>query len=217
MLLQEFFFRNALNENSIDIKNLTIDHKNAICTNDNINYSIIFPISMVKKIEDITSIQVKKYMYFYRGVNTENKKWILDFCNRSDSIIQFSTYGRNANTKYILDEDYYTKMASSYFTLCPTDVFNWSYRFLEAIVTKTIPIIGDDNYDIHSHRFKYYKKSDIHVYKQDWVDYNIEQFYKYHTIQLSPILFTNTITTFTDISHTDTDMNIDNDNNYQKV
>lgn len=73
-------------------------------------------------------------------------------------------------------------MASSNFTLCPTDIFPWSYRFFEAIICKSIPILNDDETVIFSHNFKFYRKSETHIYREDWVEYNIKQFKFYHTL-----------------------------------
>lgn len=183
MLLQEFYFKNALDEQLIKIENnFGIDHKTGTCFNNSIIYPVVFPLKMINEILNISKNKEKELNYFYRGIYTEKKKWILDFKTKENTIVEFSDYGRDPTKKYNLDIDYYTKMSSAYFTLCPIDVYQWSYRFFEAIMARTIPILDDDTEDIYSYRFKFYKKSDEHVYCSDWIDYNIEQLFLFHTI-----------------------------------
>ena len=184
MLLQEFFFRESLQESGIPIKNpYNIDHKLAKNVNGGIEYPILFPLKRVNDIEKVLKSSKKNNNYFFQGKLTEKKKWILEFQNRENTIINFSDRGRNPKLKYFFDEDYFSQMCSSKFTLCPTDVYPWSYRFFESIMCKSIPIIDDNEVDIYSNNFMYYRKSENHKYNYDWVEYNLKVFMENHTFR----------------------------------
>ena len=82
------------------------------------------------------------------------------------SIITDSSYGRNPDTKYNLDIDYYTNMSKSKFTLCPTGDCPWSYRFFEAIMCFSIPILNDKS-DIFCKDYYYIMYGDEYVYSHE--------------------------------------------------
>lgn len=181
MSLQEFFFKNALNEAEIKIDKIFIDHKNATCSNGNITYPVVFSHEMINKVSAINKTLDKTVDYFYMGTHTKQKEWINEFRNKN-SILTISRRGRNPELKYILDIDYYTNMSKAKFTLCPIDIYPWSYRFFEAIMCNTIPILKDST-DKYCHNFKYYTKDEEHIYNIDWIEYNRKQLLLFHTIK----------------------------------
>jgi len=89
------------------------------------------------------------------------------------------------------DASYFGEMAASNFTLCPGGDRPWSMRFYEAIAAGSIPIINSVAFDtgamdmwaLWEIPYKYYTLSDAEplVYRQDWVDHNMELFIKYQT------------------------------------
>ena len=183
MLLQEFFFKTALKEAGITVSQpYSIDHKIGNNINNGKRYPIIFPIGRINKINNIKSKTKKSYEYYFRGLLTNKKNWILDYKNKQNSLIEFNKNGRNTKIKYNFDTLYYTDMCSSKYTLCPTDVYPWSYRFFEAIMCGSIPVLNDHEIDIFSHKFKFYRRSEKHVYNTDWVDHNMRVFMKQHTL-----------------------------------
>lgn len=183
MKYQEFYFRKALEEKKILIVKLRCNHENGTNFNNNIEYPILFPHERVNDIENVISNIDKSINYFFQGLLTESKEWILYLKDDENTFLNFSDYGRHSN-KFILDAEYFKKMASSKFTLCPTDIFPWSYRFFEAIICRSIPILNDNEIDIFSHNFKFYRKSETHIYREDWVEYNINQFKLYHMLKI---------------------------------
>lgn len=186
MLLQEFFFKSALKEAGININPpYEINHKTGNNINSGIHYPIIFPIERFNKINHIKSATKKNHSYYFRGLLTNKKKWILDFQNKQNSLIEFNKNGRNPKIKYQFDTTYYTDMCSAKFTLCPTDVYPWSYRFFEAIMCGSIPILDDGELDIFSHQFKFYRKSQEHQYNEEWVSHNTNTFLQKHTLKQS--------------------------------
>lgn len=89
-------------------------------------------------------------------------------------VILNSTSGRDPSIKYDIDIDYFKSMCSSKFTLTPTGDCPWSYRFFEAIMCYSIPILEDDTEDVYQHLFKSYRHSDQHIYDPSIVEYNIK-------------------------------------------
>lgn len=185
LLLQEYFFKHALKEANINIKEpYLIDHKLGNNINEGKRYPIIFPIERVNKINHIKSKTKKIYNYHFKGLLTDKKNWVLDFKNKK-SLIHFNDYSRDKKLKYEFDRAYFLGMCRSNFTLCPTDVYPWSYRFFEAIMCDSIPILDDDELDIFSHQFKFYRKSEEHIYNKEWVLHNTNVFLNTHTLKQS--------------------------------
>lgn len=182
VLLQEFLFKSALKEANITIcRPYKINHKTGQNINNGITYPIIFPMERLNSINKLKDDTPKNNSYYFRGLLTDRKNWILDFKNREDSSITFNNNGRNPNLKYEFDVEYYRGMCSSKFVLCPTDVYPWSYRFFEAIMCESIPILDDNELDIFSQQFKFYRKSQNHKYNEEWVKYNTNVFIQKHT------------------------------------
>ena len=100
--------------------------------------------------------------YNFIGTITNNRKWITKYTD--NSIISNSTYGRDINKKYELDKDYYTIISRSKFTLTPTCNCPWSYRFFEAIMCLSIPILENNSTDIHMKEYHCFYDSDKHIY-----------------------------------------------------
>jgi len=91
----------------------------------------------------------------------------------------------------MFDREYFEVMSSSNFTLCPGGDMPWSMRFYEAIASGSIPVIKHHAFDLSAPNlwalweipYKYYTldNGDNIVYRQDWVDYNLDLFLKYQT------------------------------------
>lgn len=156
--LQEYFFRLSLNEIGIEFGEIKINHYEGTCWHKKTGWvPICFPSSMLVEIEKID--KTKTSNYFFSGVITEQRKWLNKYQNTYNSY-----YGRNVSTKYILDLTYYKKMSSSFFGLSPVGDCPWSYRFFEAIMCKSIPILGDNDNDIYSKNFFHSRDSEKHIY-----------------------------------------------------
>ena len=87
----------------------------------------------------------------------------------------------------VFDKEYFSIMCSSQFTLCPAGDQPNSDRFFEAITSKSIPILEEQNHcgsnkDQENIGYKFYLLGDDYVYRQDWVDYNYDLFLKTHIL-----------------------------------
>ena len=183
MLLQEYFFRQALAENNIDEKNVRVDHKAGTCYNDGKEFLVVFPRKRIEMAQGLAAETDKDLDYFYSGTLTPRKEWVLGYQNLEGAEVKESRRGRDPSLKYSFDTEYLKGLARAKFALCPTDVYPWSYRLLEAVICGSIPILDDGDSDFFSAKFNCYKKSDSHVYREDWALENKLTFMAFHTIK----------------------------------
>jgi hypothetical protein len=145
----------------------------------------------------------------------ENRRWIIDFAKKhfdDNSYLQLtdaatrSTHiplGRFDHTltkkglvpketplslRNRFDENYFRVMRQSKFCLCPAGDANWSMRFYEALMCRSIPIVANkvDTYRSEHEsklRYRYFLADDEHVYNRDWAEENYQLFLKYHTFE----------------------------------
>ena len=179
MLLQQFYALKLAKENNITVRKINIDHKNAKTFINNKEYRLLFPQYMINTLHNLD--KTKTIDYFFSGIITKRREWIQEFVG-DNSIIKESDYGKDRSKKYNLDIDYYTNMSKSKFTLCPVGDCPWSYRFFEAIMCKSIPIIGDTENDILSCGYFFYRKSDKHIYDEEKIIFNYYKFIKENKI-----------------------------------
>jgi hypothetical protein len=148
-LLQYFLLTTALKEENIDVNlcDIKIDHKNGFNYINGKSFLVKYPKSY---LERINLIQVdKEYECCFIGkIGKLGRKNILEkFKNRSNYIKE-SNYGRDSKTKYNFDTSYYTVLKKTYYSLCPNHKGKWyqhdnawTYRFIETLFSKSIPII----------------------------------------------------------------------------
>jgi len=138
---------------------IKIDHIKGLSYINGKSYRIIFPPSLINFINNIPKIKTNSYCFI--GDITPNRKWVEDYKSK-DSIIRAtdkSKYNRNA-----YDETYYKDLCRSKFTLCPTGDCPWSYRFFEAIMCFSIPIMEKDTDDRFYKDYFCYTVGQKHAY-----------------------------------------------------
>ena len=85
------------------------------------------------------------------------------------------------------DDHYFRTLCASEFTLCPGGDQNWSMRFYEALMCKSIPIMLDRTAfrtQAEAHLpYKYFVVGDTIEYHTDWAEHNYKLFLKYHTLE----------------------------------
>lgn len=95
------------------------------------------------------------------------------------------------------DTEYFATMSKCRFCLAPAGDRFYSMRFLEALMTKCIPIVKSKREVFRSRReaainYYYYlakqvrKEKGILKYKESWVDINFETFLRHHTLEYFP-------------------------------
>jgi hypothetical protein len=176
MTLQEFFFRKALAEVGITDGVVEVDHFNGLNFHKRIGtVPIVFPMSIVNRVRAIPKL--KKEGYAFSGVINPGREWILKYPN-----VQSSTYGRNPETKYTFHEEYYAKLCDARFGIAPTGDCPWSYRFFESIMCWAIPVLSDDEKDIFSEPFFFYRDFETKVYQIEKCQQNYEIVLSTHTL-----------------------------------
>jgi hypothetical protein len=171
--IQEFFFKQSLVECGVGFtnKDVKINHIKGENFLFGVKYNIVFPISLINSIKLLP--KEKSINYFFRGNLGNNRNWVLNFSN--DGYVENSLYGRDSSKKYIPDLDYYTKMCSSNFTLCPVGSCPWSYRLFESILCHSIPIVDTTTNDIYRDEFMVYDKNENHTYDDNIVTFNYDK------------------------------------------
>ena len=165
---QLFYLKKAINElfennKSIKLSNIKIesDHKNGCNYINNKKIPLIFPKYLINYINTLN--KEKTIDYNFIGTITAHRNWIHKY-KQPNSIIENSNYGRDSNKKYTVDKKYYDILCSSKFTLTPTGDCPWSYRFFEAIMCFSIPILENNSNDIYHKDYFYYYHDSNHVY-----------------------------------------------------
>lgn len=169
MLIQEIRAKQALEEKGIEDYTLKIDHQTPTTELNGKKYTLIFPKSLLKYNEGVEKDIEKLFI----GLVTEKRKKFLK--NFEDAAIFNSRKGRNTVTKRY-DESYFKNMARTKFTICPNGDFVWTYRFFEAILFKSIPII-EQEYK-HYQGYSYYKVGDEYKYDEKVVECNLQKLKK---------------------------------------
>ena len=181
---QLFYLKKAITEllnenNKNNIKSIKEDHLNGCNYINNIKIPITFPNYIKKYIDECS--KDKNLKYFYKGTIGNTKRWILNYNNYPNSIVKKSFKGRTKE-KYTIDKEYYKDMSRSYFTLCPTNWGNkkisWTYRFFEAIMCLSIPILENNSNDIYMKDYFFFFDKDEHIYDKDKAIENYNKFIK---------------------------------------
>lgn len=123
---------------------------------------------MIQEIDKMAKYKINQY--FFQGVITPKRKWVKNY----NGIIINSDYGRDETKKYNLDIPYYQNMCKSKFTLCPTGDCPWSYRFFEAILCFSIPIMEKNTDDIFCKDYYYFVDGEEHEYSLNMAIKNYE-------------------------------------------
>ena len=175
--IQAWLFEQALREigeNNVD--DAFINHATGQCFHPAVGIKpMIFPQSFAELGKRLR--QAKTQDFYFKGVISENRQWIRKYPNTTHSL-----NGRNPDTKFKYDIDYFENLSRTQFGLAPIGECPWSYRFFECINCLAIPVIGDNDNDIFANRFHYYRDSEIPKnYSQTFAHENYLSFISLHT------------------------------------
>lgn len=151
-LLQYRLLKYALEEHSINLDTLDpqVDHRNGIITIGNVKIGIKYPREYLNYIEKLNQEKIYDYCFVGHFESFGREESLRPFMDKN-SYIQHSEVGRQKK-KYDFDTNYYQIMCNSKFGLVPNHVSNknpkkwqhpnaWSYRFVESIISNTIPVL----------------------------------------------------------------------------
>ena len=175
--LQEYYFRSALQEEGLSKGSVKVDHHNGLCWHKETGWiPIVFPQSLIERVRSIPL--EKKDEYFFRGVISPGREWILGYPGVSECF-----YGRDSKKKYDLDIDYYSHMRSANYILSPVGDCPWSYRFLEAALCGSIPVLGKYDKDVFCEHFQFFRHGETHFYDVSVAEENFEVFLRRHSLR----------------------------------
>ena len=176
---QMFYLKNGINEllnekNKHLIKSIKEDHLNGCNYINNIKIPITFPMYILNYTNSLS--KEKRFDYNFIGTISTKRKWVEKYTK--NSVIKHSRYGRDINKKYKIDKDYYNTISKSKFTITPTGDCPWSYRFFEAILCLSIPILENNSNDIYMKDYFCFFDKDEHIYDKDKAIENYNKFIK---------------------------------------
>ena len=112
------------------------------------------------------------------GKITDSRRWICKYSGVTESL-----YGRDPEKKFNFHEEYYKGLSEAKFTLTTTGNCPWSYRFFEAVMCESIPVLSDIEADIFAGYFFFFRDSQLKKYSENHTRTNYDMFIKRHTLQ----------------------------------
>ena len=177
---QLYYLKQAINEvHEIFPGELVLrtDHYNGCNYINGVKYPIIFPLYLKNYTSELN--RTKSVDYNFIGTIIDKRSWVYKY-KTLKSVIKESSKGRDPEQKYNIDPEYYITLSKSKFTLSPTGDCPWSYRFFEAIMCMSIPIVEKNSNDIYKKDYFYYYVNDEHIYREDMAIKNYNTFISRH-------------------------------------
>ena len=166
-LKQEALFWEALREAGLE-GTKRIDHTTGRCYYNDEEYKVLFPLRYLSKVRKLE--KSKSLNYVFVGKEEKGREWVKDFASEN-SYINLTNKGWKM-PKELFDSTYYQLLCNSKFALCPRGKFLWTYRFYEALMCGSIPIV-DKNFEEPSmlgFKYYYYQKPLTHRFSVDITD-----------------------------------------------
>ena len=164
MLLQEIrAIQAAVLEEGVNLPIEVIHAEDPITIVGDRKFKLLFPKFLLEYGENKTGGIV------FIGKITPSRE---EFFKGIQATVIESLRGRDKVIK-VMDDWYFEFIGKAHFVLCPDGDFTWTYRFFEAVMVKAIPII--ENECPLYEGYKYYRKGDDYLYRQDWIDHNLER------------------------------------------
>jgi hypothetical protein len=164
MLLQEIRAKQAIQEEGLELSVDLIHAEEPVTIVGDRTFKLLFPRAIFSYTKEKTPEEI-----LFIGKMTPSRE---KFFEGVPATVVESLRGRDVTTK-TMDHWYFDRMGRAEFVLCPDGDFTWTYRFFEAVMVKAIPII--ENECVLYEGYKYYRKGDIYVYRQNWIDHNLER------------------------------------------
>lgn len=178
-LKQEALFWEALREAGLE-GSKGVDHISGRCYHNEKEYNVIFPLRYLAEVKRLEKSKTLDYVFV--GKNEEGRAWINEFAGEK-SYISLTDKGWKMPKEHF-DSAYYQLLCNSRFALCPRGKFFWTYRFYEALMCKSIPIV-DKNFEepsMYGFKYYYYQEPTRHYFSLDIIEHNYKLFLKQHTL-----------------------------------
>jgi len=146
MNLQIFFMKKALEEHGIIDSEIDIDHINGLTFVNGVQLGIKYPLEYINNINNLNKDKI--YDYCFLGKFGKERGKLLEPFVGENSIIENNRKGRDQNTKFLFDTDYFQTISNTQYSLCPnqgsTEKYKhengWTYRLIETVLCKSVPI-----------------------------------------------------------------------------
>lgn len=170
----------AMAEVGIPADKLSYCHATAKTVVDGVVRTMVFPkyfLNIERKEKDIEQL--------FSGKITPSRS---EFLKRfPDATIISTNRGREDEFKHGVDKEYFDIMSRAKFVLCPNGegidrtrlcpngdpYFSWTYRPFDAMFFRAIPIM-EEKLELYKD-YHYYLPGDDYVYRDDWVEENLEK------------------------------------------
>lgn len=140
---------------------IAVFHQEAVNRVGIFDMKLAFPRKFVRRVHGLATLLGKSLAFTFVGhlnnPESPERLWVLRFDDDSGlspearsawpllkerkSFVKHSKRGRSSR-KHLFDYEYYSSLAMANFTLCPAGAFGWTYRFLEAIMAMSIPVVS---------------------------------------------------------------------------
>ena len=210
----KYHMEEALMENNLPSNNVSSNPKIALFSKkyynqiNELNHDKIYDYCFIgsinsnkKKRQWVINFAKKYFTNKSIFVNTDNKdKWKklgpYDYTN----IIKghnpkkcLNNQSKNAQFRIVKEnKEYFGKMCQSKFTLCPQGDSTWSFRFYEALMCKSIPIVESWHHTYRTkeeaeinYKYVLYQNIENKIKYEDILNENTKIFEKYHLISKS--------------------------------
>lgn len=193
--LQSYFELNLIEAPDVRrwLSRVSLDHAEPNCRVGDILRPLIFPHAVVDRCRSLWSTE-RAIGYQFVGLMTRKRHKVFsdwleravpnstvdlpsgEVCIENPRIhIQASQTGRQFPAK-AWDEAYFQQLSNCRFTLCPDGDYSWTYRFFEAVLCGSIPVVETDC-DVYS-GFHYLHFDDAisdHADDEAWAQANYDK------------------------------------------
>jgi hypothetical protein len=136
----------ALAEQGITDANIEIDHIHGKTFVNDSEFGIKYPLEYVEQINNLS--RKKIYDYCFLGKFGKERGKLLKPFVTENSKIENNRKGRNEDTKFLFDTDYFQTISNTKYSLCPNQGstekykhdYGWTYRLIETVLCKSVPI-----------------------------------------------------------------------------
>ncbi len=173
MLIQEIRARQAASEAGIEVKSLVVVHREdpLTCLN-NVSYHLLFPRFFMRY-----GFVARTHRWGFTGKPTAQRYRFMQAMkvNYGEGDVEWSMRGRHSTKGN--DESYFRQLGRSTFTACPDGDFIWTYRFFEAILCRSIPVV-EHSCPLYA-GFQYLTLGDRLIVEPGVVEHNLKQMARY--------------------------------------
>lgn len=151
---------------ALPFRDVTLDHRTPSTSLGNVQRPLIFAHSVIDRCRDKWSDRT--YLISFAGRMTEARRKafspVIGMVGDAFRVVETNA-GRTWPTK-AWDDAYYEVLGRSQLTACPDGDFIWTYRFFEAALCGSIPVV--QNWCSQFEGFRFYRMADYDPATMQW-------------------------------------------------